>query len=157
MRKSAKIAIFCAACFSLAASVGALAHGAGETFRAGEPGNDKRFTRTVEVVMSDADGHMRFTPDRLDLKLGDEVRFVIRNRGALRHEFVIGDRAENQEHAAMMAKMPDMKHDDPNAQTVEPGKSSALVWRFSRKGEFEFACLIPGHYDLGMHGVAVVK
>jgi len=57
----------------------------------------------------------------------------------------------------MMAEMPDMKHDDPNAKTLEPGQSATLAWRFSRRGEFEFACLIPGHYESGMHGVVVVK
>ena len=74
-----------------------------------------------------------------------------------RHEFVLGDRAENSEHARMMLEMPDMRHDDPNGKTVEPGKTATLTWRFTKKGEFEFACLLPGHYEAGMHGVVSVK
>jgi uncharacterized cupredoxin-like copper-binding protein len=32
-----------------------------------------------------------------------------------------------------------------------------LVWRFTKSGEFEFACLIPGHRESGMIGKVVVK
>jgi uncharacterized cupredoxin-like copper-binding protein len=32
-----------------------------------------------------------------------------------------------------------------------------LLWKFTRKGEFEFACLVPGHYEAGMHGRIIVK
>ena len=89
---------------------------------------------------------------------GEQIRFVIRNSGALSHEFFLGGKAEeNKSHAAMMASMPDMKHDDPNAKTVAPGQTATLLWRFSRKGDFEFACLVPGHYEAGMHGTVAVK
>ena len=57
----------------------------------------------------------------------------------------------------MMAAMPDMKHHDPNAVTVAPGGSATLVWRFTHAGEYEFACLVPGHYELGMHGTVAVQ
>jgi uncharacterized cupredoxin-like copper-binding protein len=135
----------------------ALAHDTGHGFLAGEPGDPKKAAKVVEVVMSDTDGVMTFTPDRLEFNRGESVKFVISNKGALSHEFVIGTKSENKAHGEMMAEMPDMKHDDPNGKTVASGKSATLVWRFSRPGEFEFACLIPGHYDSGMHGVVVVK
>jgi uncharacterized cupredoxin-like copper-binding protein len=35
---------------------------------------------------------------------------------------------------------------------VNPGKTSPLIWTFNRVGEFEFACLLPGHYQAGMVG-----
>ncbi len=146
---------------ALAASLGAaalaLAHEGRHHFGAGEPAAAGPAAKTVEVVMSDADGKMAFTPNRLELHRGDVVTFVIRNSGAAVHEFVIGDRAENAEHARMMAEMPEMRHNDPNAKTVDPGKTSTLTWRFTHKGEFEFACLLPGHYEAGMHGVVIVK
>jgi uncharacterized cupredoxin-like copper-binding protein len=50
-----------------------------------------------------------------------------------------------------------MEHDDPNAQSIEPGKQKDILWKFSKPGTFEFACLIPGHYEAGMHGKVVVK
>jgi uncharacterized cupredoxin-like copper-binding protein len=135
----------------------ALAHEHHHAFGAGQPGDAKHAARTVEVTATDAEGHMTFAPDRLALAKGEQVRFNIRNVGVLEHEFVIGDKAENAEHAKMMAEMPDMKHNDANAVTIAAGKSATLVWRFSKAGAFEFACLIPGHYESGMHGVVNVK
>jgi uncharacterized cupredoxin-like copper-binding protein len=147
--------LFCAA--TLLASA-AFAHDHGHhSFHAGEPGDAKRPARAVEVTATDEGGHMTFSPDRFDLARGQQVRFEIRNAGALSHEFVIGDRQENAEHAKMMAEMPDMKHNDPNAVTIPAGKSASLLWRFSKAGVFEFACLIAGHYESGMHGVVIVK
>jgi uncharacterized cupredoxin-like copper-binding protein len=56
-----------------------------------------------------------------------------------------------------MKKYPDMEHDDPNGIRLEPGKSGELVWRFTKKGEFEYGCLIPGHREAGMTGLIIVK
>jgi len=50
-----------------------------------------------------------------------------------------------------------MEHDDPNGKTLDAGKSTEILWRFSKPGTFEFACLIPGHYEAGMHGTVTVK
>ncbi len=125
--------------------------------RRGEPGDAKHAARTVEVTATDTDGRMIFAPDKLDIARGEQVRFDIKNAGALEHEFVVGSKAENAEHGKMMAQMPDMKHNDPNAVTIPAGKSASLSWRFSKAGVFEFACLIPGHYESGMHGVVNVK
>ena len=35
---------------------------------------------------------------------------------------------------------------------VAAGKSGEIVWTFNRAGEFDFACLIPGHFQAGMVG-----
>ena len=64
---------------------------------------------------------------------------------------------DNDKHAELMKKYPDMEHDDPNAKSVDPGKTAEILWRFSKAGEFEFACLIPGHKEAGMHGFVHVK
>ena len=126
-------------------------------FSAGEPGNPKKPARAVEVIMREGDGKMLFVPDRLEVKRGDQVRFTIRNDGQLPHEFMLASVADNDKHAELMKKYPDMEHDDPNGKTVEPGKSAEVLWRFTKRGEFEFACLIPGHREAGMHGRVVVK
>ena len=36
-------------------------------------------------------------------------------------------------------------------------QTSDLVWKFTKAGGFEFACLIPGHRDAGMFGTMDVK
>ncbi|MEK9341245.1 cupredoxin domain-containing protein, partial [Escherichia coli] len=64
---------------------------------------------------------------------------------------------DNLKHAEVMKKNPDMEHDDPNAKRIYPKEGSELVWKFSKPGQFEFACLIPGHRESGMLGTVIVK
>ena len=139
-----------------AAMFGAAAH-EGEHFSAGEPGNPKKPARTVTVTMRDDEGKMQFIPERIDVKKGDQVHFIIQNKGVLKHEFTLASVEDNNKHAELMKKYPDMEHDDPNAKSVDPGKSAEILWRFSKTGNFEFACLIPGHREAGMHGAVTVK
>ena len=51
-----------------------------------------------------------------------------------------------------MVKFPDMEHDEPYMAHVPPGQSGAIVWNFNRPGDFQFACLIAGHFQSGMVG-----
>ena len=118
---------------------------------AGDAGKAKR---SIDVGMAD---NMRFVPDRIAVKLGETVRFVVRNDGKQMHEFVIGTKAENQKHAELMVKFPNMEHDAPYMAHVSPGKTGQIVWTFNRAGEFEFACLIAGHYSAGMVGTITVS
>jgi uncharacterized cupredoxin-like copper-binding protein len=62
-----------------------------------------------------------------------------------------------KEHAALMAKHPDMEHAEPNQASVLPGKTGEIVWRFSRAGTVDFACLQAGHFEAGMKGQVVVS
>ena len=119
----------------------------------GIAGERRTAKRTIAVGMGD---DMRFTPDRIAVREGETVRFVIRNRGKLMHEFVIGTKRELDEHAALMARFPDMAHDEPYMAHVAPGGTGEIVWTFNRAGEFQFACLIAGHYQAGMVGQVVV-
>ena len=115
----------------------------------GIAGEARAAKRTVEVKMGD---DMRFVPERLEVRQGETVRFVIRNDGKLLHEFVLGTKKELDEHAALMVKFPTMEHDEPYMAHVPPGKSGEIVWTFNRPGDFDFACLIAGHYQAGMVG-----
>jgi len=115
----------------------------------GIAGDARAARRTIAVGMSDA---MRFTPVRIEVRQGETVRFVVRNTGRVMHEFVIGTRQELVAHALLMRKFPDMEHDEPYMAHVPPGRRGEIVWTFNRAGEFEFACLIAGHFEAGMVG-----
>jgi len=115
----------------------------------GVPGAAGKVDRTVKIDMSDT---MRFEPSRIDVKQGETVRFVVRNSGRLKHEFVLGTEAELKEHEALMKKFPEMEHADPNQVSVAAGGSGEVIWRFTKAGPVDFACLQPGHYDAGMKG-----
>jgi uncharacterized cupredoxin-like copper-binding protein len=115
----------------------------------GIAGDSKAATRTIAIGMND---NMRFTVNKLEFKQGETVRFKVANNGKLMHEFVIGTKEENERHAIEMVKFPNMEHDEPYMAHVSPGKSGEIVWTFNRAGDFEFACLMAGHYQTGMVG-----
>ena len=114
----------------------------------------KAARRTIEVKMSDA---MRFTPNLIEVKQGETVKFVIKNEGGMLHEFVLGTKDELDAHAALMVKFPNMEHDEPYMAHVPAGKTGEITWTFNRAGEFDFACLIAGHYQAGMVGKVKVN
>jgi uncharacterized cupredoxin-like copper-binding protein len=130
-----------------------------KSFAAGEPGDPKKpVTKTIEVKMTEtADAKMLFVPDRIEVKRGDQVKFVLQNSGKVDHEFMLDSTANNAKHKVAMEQNPDMEHDDPNGRRLPPNGSDEVVWRFTKAGSFEFACLIPGHYESGMKGTVVVK
>lgn len=100
--------------------------------------------------------NMRFTPERIEVRQGETLKFAVRNTGKVMHEFVIGTRPENAKHAELMVRFPNMEHDEPYMAHVPPGKAGEIVWTFNRTGELEFACLIAGHCQGGMVGTIQV-
>lgn len=129
-------------------------HGSMAASKIGQPGNPKEVTRTINVTMND---NMRFSPEQIQVKQGETVRFVLQNAGKLRHELVLGEPDALRRHAAMMLAMPDMQHTGPNMASLAPGEHGHLVWRFTRAGSVAFACLQPGHLDAGMKGAVAVQ
>ena len=150
------------------------AHGHGNA--AGEPGKKADVSRTLEIDMTEN----RYSQEKITVKAGETIRFVIHNKGELVHEFNIGTPAMHKGHQKEMMMMVDhgvleadkinhakmkmdmgggktMEHNDPNSALLEPGKSGEIVWKFSKAGTFEIACNVPGHYDAGMVGELTVK
>ena len=139
----------------------------------GKPGTKAQASRTVTIMLRDT----LYEPDTVQVKKGETIRFVLKNTGELLHDFSIGTaamHAQHQKEMAMMAEhgmitatginhqmmkmdhskmgMPEMKHDDPNSALVEPGKTAELIWTFTEDAALEFACNMPGHYEVGMVG-----
>lgn len=118
----------------------------------GKPGDAANVDRTIDVTMRETDdGNMIFEPASLEIAKGETIRFNVMNKGEFEHEFVIDTIEGNAEHKELMAKM-DMEHDDPNSVRLDEGGTGEVIWNFANEGTFEFACLIPGHYESGMHG-----
>jgi uncharacterized cupredoxin-like copper-binding protein len=143
---------------------------------AGEPGRKADVTRTLKIDMTEN----RYSNEKVSVKTGETIRFVIRNKGELVHEFNIGTPSMHTAHQKEMMMMVDhgvleadrinhdrmkmdmgggktMEHNDPNSVLLEPGKSGEIVWKFSNAGTFEIACNVPGHYEAGMVGSLDVK
>jgi uncharacterized cupredoxin-like copper-binding protein len=120
----------------------------------GIAGDASTVSRTVDVSMGD---NMRFMPEKLNVKQDETIRFRVKNTGSLLHEFVIGTKKENAKHAELMIKFPNMAHDEPYMAHVNPGETVEIIWTFNRAGQFEFACLIAGHFQAGMVGSLTVQ
>lgn len=146
-------------------------HGHGHGAEIGEPGKASEVSRTISVEMYDN----YYEPEVIEVNPGETVRFVVENKGRLVHEFNIGTAAMHEDHQKEMMMMVEhgviqggklnhermemdmgngqsMKHDDPNSLLLEAGQSQELVWKFAESGNIEFACNVPGHYQVGMYG-----
>ena len=152
------------ALFALTAATAAHAHGDADHAKKASPvkkeqkewgiaGDAKAVKRTITLTMSDT---MRFTPDRIEVKQGETIKIVMKNDGKQLHELVIGTKKELNEHAALMLKFPNMEHDEPYMAHVAAGKTGEIIWNFNKVGDFDFACLIAGHYQAGMVGTIKV-
>jgi uncharacterized cupredoxin-like copper-binding protein len=131
----------------------ATSHEQHSTYSAGEPGDPKKPSRTIEIAMSE----MAFDPYKIEIKRGEQIRFVIRNVGTEDHEFLLATTDENLKHAKAMKEHPHMAHDDPNGVRVAPKKFAEIIWKFTKAGTFEYSCLISDHREYGMTGRVVVK
>ena len=153
------VAVVTVLLFAVTPLVSAQAHEDHAKFSAGQPGDPNKPARTIHVLMRD-DGNeqnMRFEPALITVRKGEQIRFLLENGGTESHEFMLATVAENRKHAELMKKFPDMEHDDPNAKRLAMSERGELLWRFTKGGQFEFACLIPGHYEAGMRGKIIVK
>jgi uncharacterized cupredoxin-like copper-binding protein len=110
--------------------------------------------KTVTIDMLDK---LRFTPAEVHVKPGETVRFVVRNMGKLQHEMVLGTDEGLREHSKMMMKFPGMEHDEAHMAHVAPGKEHIMGWQFTKAGEYDFGCLVPGHFEAGMRGKVIVQ
>lgn len=120
----------------------------------GMSGRPDAVNTTIKVEMND---EMLFKPGVLHIQSGATIRFVITNRGDDLHEMVLGRTEDLKKHAKLMARFPGMEHDEPYMTHVKAGQAGEIIWTFSKAGQFEYGCLIPGHYESGMKGTVYVQ
>src|SRR5690349_18371548 len=128
-------------------------HSHHQAYSAGEPGDPAKPSRTIEIEMSE----MTYEPIRIEVKLGEQIHFVLRNAGTEDHEFLLATTRENLEHAELMKKHAHMQHDEPNGVQLAPKQTAEIVWKFTKPGTFEYGCLIGHHREYGMTGHVTVK
>lgn len=120
----------------------------------GRPGDAQMISRAVAVNMSDSACQ---TPGELALKVGENVRFQIKNSGREMHELVIGTLAGLQEHAQALEQDADVDHDEPFMAHVEPQATQSIVWQFTRVGIFHYGCHVPSLPGPGVIGRITVS
>ena len=123
-------------------------------FAAGQPGKASEVNRTMKIKAMD---NMRYDHDKIEVKAGETVRFIVTNTGNLHHEFSIGSVEEQLKHAKMMRAMPNMQHEDPNVLSLAPNETGEIIWKFSKSDTIEMACHVAGHYEAGMKTKVLVS
>ena len=107
----------------------------------------------IEVRLVDT---LRMEPGSMTVPVGVPVTFIVTNAGALEHEFYLGDEAAQLEHAAEMAAMGGMTHDEPEGIGVDPGETKELTYTFAEAGRTLAGCHVTGHYLGGMKATIAV-
>lgn len=120
----------------------------------GKASDPEHASTTVTIDMTDK---LRFEPEEVRVKAGETVRFIVRNKGKLMHEMVLGTEDSLHQHAKMMMKFPGMEHDEPHMAHVNPSKEQVMGWQFTKAGEYSYGCLVPGHFEAGMKGKVIVE
>ena len=93
----------------------------------------------VEIVATE----MRFSPNRIDSRVGQPVLITIVNRGSVRHDL-----------AFPSIQMPSLR----GVETLTmPGQSTSLTLTFDTPGTYTFLCTIEGHAASGMTGAVFVS
>ena len=60
--------------------------------------------RSAKAFNERRDANMLFVPNRVEIRKGEQINFVLHNTGEPDHEFVLATTQENLEHAEMMRK-----------------------------------------------------
>lgn len=89
----------------------------------GQPGVASEVTRTVDVEMGD----IFFKTKSIDVKPGETVRFVLHNKGALLHEFNIGQAAAHAAHQKKWRACSRMERLHP-PELEKCGATWAIAW-----------------------------
>jgi uncharacterized cupredoxin-like copper-binding protein len=115
--------------------------------------------RTIEVTMTE----FAFGVDPVEIVAGETIEFVVINAGVVPHEFRLSNAHRIEEHMASRHEghgdggdgaTDEGHHQDGDVVlTLEAGETSTLVATFPEDVTMftEVACLLPGHYEAGMH------
>jgi uncharacterized cupredoxin-like copper-binding protein len=89
--------------------------------------------REIKIVTTE----MKFTPDVIQAKAGEQIKFTIANKGTVLHEFV---------------------SDELKFQEIEvyPGETKSVMVTMPAAGEYPFYCEAKGHHEAGMAGKVLV-
>ena len=112
--------------------------------------------QTIQVILSDAS--VKVNPEPVS---AGTVNFVIRNHGALEHEFVVL-KTDLNASALQVPTGADKVDEEASGQNVgetegiSPGGSKELRLRL-QPGNYVLLCNLPGHYEAGMRAAFQVK
>jgi uncharacterized cupredoxin-like copper-binding protein len=102
------------------------------------PKTEQASYRSANVILED----LRFTPNRIEAKVGVPLNLVLTNRGTERHDLSFPS-----------LHMPGLQGVEA---ILEPGESRTVTVVFDKPGSHTFICTLPGHATAGMAGAVFV-
>jgi azurin len=124
---------------------------------------------TIEIQVAD---NMRFTPAVINARPGGRLRIVLKNTGklpktAMAHNFVLLTRGTNPKSFVDKSSaaqetgfiVPALREQVIAATAlVGSGETGEVTFDApAEAGEYVFVCTFPGHFNLGMKGLLIVK
>ena len=132
-------------------------------------GKKSEVNKVIKVSMYDN----YYEPKVINVKRNETVKFIVKNKGKLVHEFNIATMKMHKKHGPEMLEMmkngillptkinkvkmkemskhnKKMAHSHSNSILLEPNKSGELIWKFSKNAELYGGCNVPGHLEAGM-------
>ena len=108
---------------------------------------------TVTVTLTD----FKIDSSVTSFSVGVPYHFVVTNKGAVAHEFVI--MPPEQAAQSSEAQLPSTALAGIAGKDLPTGATKTLDYTFTQApaGGLEFACHLPGHYEAGMHTPITVK
>ncbi|MBW3642020.1 MAG: cupredoxin domain-containing protein [Actinobacteria bacterium] len=98
--------------------------------------------------------HSRFSVERVRVRRGTVVRFVVTNDDPIAHELVVGgDDVHDRHVSGSEAVHPPV----PGEVSLAAGDTGVTTLAFDQPGSYRFACHLPGHLAYGMHGEVAVS
>lgn len=88
----------------------------------------------IEVVLQE----YSFTPNNIEVPVGQPITFVLKNEGSLEHDMAFDD----------LDQVSDM---------VSAGDTATFEVTFEEAGTYPFYCTVPGHREAGMEGTVTAR
>ena len=129
-------------------AAGALAAGAAMAVaRTGDDGVLGPGSAVVDVTIH----HSRYQPDRIRVRPGTTIRFVVHNTDPIGHELIVGDAELHRRHESGTEPFHPPR---PGEVSIAGGATSETTYTVPPTGTTEvlYACHLPGHFRYGMSG-----
>lgn len=109
------------------------------------------FDREIDLTMAE----WKFSDMRIDVKLGERIKFTVKNDGKIPHEFMFMTMPAMAAVAyrATRADWSLLEHEALFEQSlVLPGGDFSFVIEVQQAGSWMFMCMLPYHMQMGMMG-----
>ncbi|NOX40456.1 MAG: multicopper oxidase domain-containing protein [Alphaproteobacteria bacterium] len=109
------------------------------------------FDREISLEMSE----WKFSKMRIDVKVGEKIKFTVKNSGQIPHEFMFMDMPLMQAvtYRATRADWNLVEHEALYERSlVLPGGDFTFVLNVEKAGTWMFMCMLPYHMEMGMMG-----